>query len=149
MFSWCLRFLPKNERKQVNLRYHIVVKSNSFVHFLEDFTAWQFAFEFYWPLVGVQRRANLCPRSFWMTNNTINYLKLRNLFELWQSGGFIFYFWKWLLCCVGVADPFIFLEKSAPIFLPSQRGDHVFYRWKVWKKRHTSWEGSFVRICTS
>ena len=28
----------------------IVVKSNSFVHFLEEFTAWQFAFEVYWPL---------------------------------------------------------------------------------------------------
>ena len=28
----------------------IVVKSNSFVRFLEEFTAWQFAFEFYWPL---------------------------------------------------------------------------------------------------
>ena len=26
----------------------IVVKLNSFVHFLEEFTAWQFAFEFYW-----------------------------------------------------------------------------------------------------
>ena len=30
----------------------LVVKSNSFVHFLEDFMAWQFAFEFYWPLLG-------------------------------------------------------------------------------------------------
>ena len=29
----------------------IVVKSNPFVRFLEEFTAWQFAFEFYWPLI--------------------------------------------------------------------------------------------------
>ena len=28
----------------------IVVKLNSFLRFLEEFTAWQFAFEFYWPL---------------------------------------------------------------------------------------------------
>ena len=29
----------------------MVVKSNSFVHFLEEFTVWQFAFEINWPLV--------------------------------------------------------------------------------------------------
>ena len=31
----------------------IVVKTNSFVRFLEDFTAWQFAFEVIWPLATV------------------------------------------------------------------------------------------------
>ena len=29
----------------------IVVKTNSFVHFLEEFMAWKFAFEIIWPLV--------------------------------------------------------------------------------------------------
>ena len=29
----------------------IEVRSNSFVHFLEEFMAWQFAFEFYWPVL--------------------------------------------------------------------------------------------------
>ena len=32
----------------------IVVKSNSFVHFLEEFTACQFAFKFYWPLQALE-----------------------------------------------------------------------------------------------
>ena len=39
-------FLPKNERKP-----RILVKTNSFVCFLEEFMAWQFAFEINWPLV--------------------------------------------------------------------------------------------------
>ena len=30
----------------------IVVKTNSFVRFLEEFTAWKFALEINWPLVG-------------------------------------------------------------------------------------------------
>ena len=34
-----------------------VVKSNSFVLFLEEFTAWQFAFEFYWPLVWIMEES--------------------------------------------------------------------------------------------
>ena len=32
----------------------IEVKTNSFVHFLEEFAAWQFAFEISWPLVDVR-----------------------------------------------------------------------------------------------
>ena len=40
-------FFPKpNENKST--WGIIVVKLNSFVHFLEEFTAWHFAFEFYW-----------------------------------------------------------------------------------------------------
>ena len=50
----------------------IVVKLNSFVHFLEEFTAWQFAFEFYWPLVIIrfiiidQGRLIFRSRLLWM-----------------------------------------------------------------------------------
>jgi hypothetical protein len=38
MSFWCLQILPKNERKQVGLRYHskYFVKSNFFVRFLEE-----------------------------------------------------------------------------------------------------------------
>ena len=38
--------LTKTRRKSV--------KTNSFVCFLEEFTAWQFAFEIYWPLQKLQ-----------------------------------------------------------------------------------------------
>ena len=37
----------KNE--QIHVAY-VVVKTNSLVRFLEEFTAWQFAFEINWPL---------------------------------------------------------------------------------------------------
>ena len=43
----CLQFLPKKRTKT----RRIVVKTNSFVRFLEEFTAWQFAFEIIWPLL--------------------------------------------------------------------------------------------------
>ena len=43
---WCLQFLPKNKQKTGRT----VVRTNSFVRFLEEFTTWQFAFEINWPL---------------------------------------------------------------------------------------------------
>ena len=40
-----------SSKKQTETR-RIVVKTNSFVRFLEEFTAWQFAFKIIWPLGG-------------------------------------------------------------------------------------------------
>ena len=48
MSFWCLHFLPKNERKQVD-KY--IVKSNLFVRFLEKTSAWKNHFEYVWPLL--------------------------------------------------------------------------------------------------
>jgi hypothetical protein len=42
-----------SSKKQTKTR-RIVVKTNSLVHFLEEFTAWQFAFEINWPLAKVR-----------------------------------------------------------------------------------------------
>ena len=42
MSFWCLHFLPKNEREQVDL----------FVCFLEETMAWKNHFEFVWPLIA-------------------------------------------------------------------------------------------------
>ena len=53
MSFWCLQILPKNERKQVDLRF-IVVKSNFFVHFLEELRIPKSPFEINWPLKIVQ-----------------------------------------------------------------------------------------------
>jgi hypothetical protein len=41
----------------------IVVKTNSFVRFLEEFTPWQFAFEINWPLKSTANQAYL-PRKW-------------------------------------------------------------------------------------
>ena len=49
MSFWCLHILPKNELKQVNLLF-IVVKSNCFVHFLEELRIPKSPFEINWPL---------------------------------------------------------------------------------------------------
>ena len=46
---WSLQFLPNKWTKT----RRILVKTNSFVCFLEEFTAWQFAFEINWPLVNI------------------------------------------------------------------------------------------------
>ena len=51
----------------------IVVKSDSFVCFLEQFTAWQFAFEFYWPLgIWVYGPIRGCNSGIW--NSACNYV---------------------------------------------------------------------------
>ena len=39
-----------SEKRMNTHRIVYVVKTNSFVHFLEEFTTWQFAFEINWPL---------------------------------------------------------------------------------------------------
>ena len=42
--------------------HRIVVKTNSFIHFLEEFTAWQFAFKIIWPLLaGFTGRQSVMP----------------------------------------------------------------------------------------
>ena len=53
---WCLQFVPKNERKHV-------------VRFLEEFTAWQFAFEINWPLVTILKALHPAP----LTSQCIRY----------------------------------------------------------------------------
>ena len=47
------------ESKKRTKTHRIVVKTNSFIRFLEEFTAWQFAFEINWPLTAtiIYRRA--------------------------------------------------------------------------------------------
>ena len=52
----------------------IVVKSYSFVHFLEEFTPWQFAFEFYWPLV---LKSSFKSRASYSGVRTVNILLVR------------------------------------------------------------------------
>ena len=47
--------VPSISSKKRTKTLRIVVKTNSFVHFLEESTAWQFAFEIIWPL------AIMCP----------------------------------------------------------------------------------------
>ena len=44
-----------SSKKRTKTR-RIVVKTNSFVRFLEEFTAWQFAFEINWPLKNIYYR---------------------------------------------------------------------------------------------
>ena len=48
VFNWC----PKNKQKKSNWGI-IEVNSNSFVRFLEESSAWKFAFEIHWPLPDV------------------------------------------------------------------------------------------------
>ena len=49
MFFWVVDFLKKTNENKSTWGI-IVVKTNSFVRFLEEFMAWQFAFEIIWPL---------------------------------------------------------------------------------------------------
>ena len=51
-FFECLRFPPRNEQKQVELRYHLV-KLNSFVRFLEEVKDTKNHFEIIWPLRAI------------------------------------------------------------------------------------------------
>ena len=53
---WCLKFVPKNKRKHV-------------ICFLEEFTAWQFAFEINWPLVTILKALHPAP----LTSQCIRY----------------------------------------------------------------------------
>ena len=54
----------------------ILVKMNEFIHFLEEFTAWQLAFEINWPLplFGLESRTVLKKmiwKSFWWVENRL------------------------------------------------------------------------------
>ena len=49
MHFWRLQFETISFKKPTKTRC-ILAKTNSFVRFLEEFTAWQFAFEINWPL---------------------------------------------------------------------------------------------------
>ena len=51
---WCHQFLPKTERKQVDLRYHSS-KSNFFVRFLGELRIPKSPFEINWPLAPQYR----------------------------------------------------------------------------------------------
>ena len=51
LISKCL-FVDFHFFQKMNKYSRIVVKKNSFVSFLEEFTAWQFAFKINWPLVS-------------------------------------------------------------------------------------------------
>ena len=50
MSFWCLQFLPKNERKQVALRYHSSKVEFFFVCFLGELRIPKSPFEINWPL---------------------------------------------------------------------------------------------------
>ena len=62
LISKCLfgvfNFFQKNEQNKLTWGI-ILLKLNSFVHFLEEFTAWQFAYEFYRPLKPSNMVSNL------------------------------------------------------------------------------------------
>ena len=49
MSFWYLQFPPKNERKQVDLRFHS--SKIEFVRFLEETSTYKNHFDFFWPLV--------------------------------------------------------------------------------------------------
>ena len=73
MSLWCLHFLPKNEQKQVNLTYHRI-KSNSFVCFLEETSAWKNHFGFVWLLAkfvlpGLEWVDNFKSRKLFLPDN--------------------------------------------------------------------------------
>ena len=51
MTFWCLQFLPKNECKKVNLRYHSIKLEFNY-SFFEETLAWKNHFDFVWPLIG-------------------------------------------------------------------------------------------------
>ena len=61
-----------SSKKQTKTR-RIVVKTNSFVRFLEEFMAWQFAFEINCPLVTkILRLLNSCVYFFVVRGNPKN-----------------------------------------------------------------------------
>ena len=49
--------------KKLTKTHCILVETNSFVHFLEEFAAWQFAFEIVWPLTN-KTNYNLLKKSW-------------------------------------------------------------------------------------
>ena len=62
-----------SSKKRTKTR-HKVVKTNSFVRFLEEFMAWQFAFEINWPLVIFKKLQNPFSHSKMIFKNLVRFL---------------------------------------------------------------------------
>ena len=60
--------------------HRIVVKTNSFVRFLEEFTAWQFAFEIIWPLCPNSQNENVVLR-YWVSQSWCYFDAIQNVFQ--------------------------------------------------------------------
>ena len=104
-------FLAEDSSKKRTKTRRILVKTNSFVRFLEESSAWQFAFEINWPLIKVSCFGKL--KSYILPAKKISqqgqYLRKKKLFgqATWSPlrstprkikcylDFFFFYFWPW------------------------------------------------------
>ena len=85
MLYWCLQFPPKNERKQVDLRYH-----SSKVEFVRSF---------FGRIVGLKKPLRLCLTFHWFTNNTSGVLSPTDLCSSFKDFFFQEFFSK-AICLV-------------------------------------------------
>ena len=86
LISKCHLLTSVSSKKRTKTR-RMVVKTNSFVQFLEEFTAWQFAFEIN------------CPLNRWLFLNTyLNQFSIENQIRTWKNVKILYYWVFGLLC---------------------------------------------------